>query len=204
MLHLILKIIYLLGLVIGSVIRVRFTGPYKKDPSALSRETLTDKLLLIPPGFGFIIVPLIYIFSSWLAFADVHLRAGLVLGSGIAGTLVFTAALWMLWRSHAGLGRNWTAILEIKNDHTLITGGVYNHIRHPMYAGHMLWGIAQFLLLHNWIAGPAMLVTLLPFYLYLVPREEKMMLEQFGKQYRDYLSQTGRLLPKFLNSYKST
>ena len=57
MLHSFLKIIYLLGLVIGSVIRGRFTGTYKKDPAVLSRKTPTDKLLLILPGFGFIIVP---------------------------------------------------------------------------------------------------------------------------------------------------
>ncbi|MBN2411509.1 isoprenylcysteine carboxylmethyltransferase family protein [candidate division KSB1 bacterium] len=195
MLLLYFKIIYLLGLVSGSVIRVRYTGPHKKDNASLSRETLTDKLLLIPPGLGFIVIPLLYIFTSRLAFADVRLKAGLVIGSGIAGTLVFAAALWLLWRSHADLGRNWTATLLIKNNHTLITKGIYSYIRHPMYAGHWLWGVAQFLLLHNWIAGPAMLVTMLPFYLYRVPREEKMMLEKFGEDYRTYVSKTGGILP---------
>lgn len=151
---------------------------------------------MLLPGIGFIVLPLIYIFSSRLTFADFYLHAGLVPGTGIAGSLVFIAALWLLWRSHVDLDRNWTATPQIKNNHTLVASGVYSVIRHPMYAGHWLWGIAQLLLLHNWIAGPAMLVLMLPFYLYRVSREEKMMLEQFGDEYRAYRSKTGSILPR--------
>ena len=147
-------------------------------------------------GLGFIVLPLIYIFSSRLTFADFHLHTGLVPGTWIAGSLVFAAALWLLWRSHVDLDRNWTPTLQIKNNHALVTEGVFKYIRHPMYASHILWGVAQLLLLHNWIAGPAMLVLMLPFYLYRVPREEKMMLEQFGDEYRAYRVKTGGFLPR--------
>lgn len=30
-----------------------------------------------------------------------------------------------------------------------------------------------------------------------IPKEEKMLLEQFGDEYRAYMKQTGRLLPRF-------
>jgi protein-S-isoprenylcysteine O-methyltransferase Ste14 len=30
-----------------------------------------------------------------------------------------------------------------------------------------------------------------------VPREEKMMIEQFGDEYREYVGKTGRFLPKW-------
>ena len=53
------------------------------------------------------------------------------------------------------------------------------------------------LLLQNWIVGPAFLVTFVPFYLLRVPSEERMMLDVFGDQYRDYRKRTGRILPKF-------
>jgi protein-S-isoprenylcysteine O-methyltransferase Ste14 len=36
-----------------------------------------------------------------------------------------------------------------------------------------------------------------PFYLLRVPKEEKMMLEQFGQEYRQYISRTGRIIPYF-------
>jgi protein-S-isoprenylcysteine O-methyltransferase Ste14 len=35
----------------------------------------------------------------------------------------------------------------------LVREGVYRSVRHPMYASERLWGIAQALLLQNWVAG---------------------------------------------------
>ena len=67
-----------------------------------------------------------------------------------------------------------------------------------MYAAHWLWGIAQVLLLQNWIAGLSMLVTVLPLYLVRVPREERMLLEHFGEAYQEYTRRTGRIMPRFL------
>jgi hypothetical protein len=46
-----------------------------------------------------------------------------------------------------------------------------------MYASMWLWGIGQALVLQNWIAGWAGLVSFAPLYLLRVPREEQMMLE---------------------------
>jgi len=56
--------------------------------------------------------------------------------------------------------------------------------------------LAQALLLQNWIAGFAMLASLLPLYLVRVPREEQMMLEHFGEEYRLYMNRTGRVVPR--------
>jgi len=105
-------------------------------------------------------------------------------------------ALFLLWRSHADLGLNWSATLRIRQEHSLVTDGIYRHIRHPMYAAHLLWAIAQGLLLENWLAGWVFLVTFVPLYLLRVTKEEKMMLEQFGLEYRLYISRTGRIIPR--------
>jgi protein-S-isoprenylcysteine O-methyltransferase Ste14 len=66
-----------------------------------------------------------------------------------------------------------------------------------MYAAHLLWGFAQVLLIQNWIAGLCSLVILLPFYLLRFPREERVMLKQFGEEYRSYMDRTGRVIPRF-------
>jgi protein-S-isoprenylcysteine O-methyltransferase Ste14 len=42
--------------------------------------------------------------------------------------------LWLFYRSHADLGTNWSITLEIREQHRLITQGVYRRIRHPMYS----------------------------------------------------------------------
>ncbi len=82
--------------------------------------------------------------------------------------------------------------LQIRKDHRLVTAGVYELVRHPMYSAHLLWAAAQLLLLQNAIAGPAFLVASLPLYAARIPREEEMMLDQFGDEYRRHAERTGR------------
>lgn len=139
------------------------------------------------------ILPFFFIFTSLLDFADYHIPQCF----GWIGTAVFAVALFLLWRSHADLGRNWSAIPQIKQQHSLVTGGVYRYVRHPMYAAHLLWAIAQGLLLENWLAAWAFLLVFVPLYLWRVPKEEQLMIEQFGEQYRQYSARTGGIIPRF-------
>ena len=85
--------------------------------------------------------------------------------------------------------------LEVRERHTLVTNGVYNRVRHPMYAAFWLWAVAQTLLLPNWIAGPAGLVGFGTLFFLRVGPEERMMLEAFGDDYRRYMERTARIVP---------
>jgi len=137
--------------------------------------------------------PLLYLFTPLLAFADYRPPA-LVPWVGLT---VMLFALWLFWRSHADLGQNWSVTLEVRKQHQLITSGVYRRIRHPMYAAIFLWCIAQALLLPNWLAGWSSLATFSLMYFLRTRREEQMMCEFFGDEYRAYMNQTGRLFPRF-------
>jgi len=77
----------------------------------------------------------------------------------------------------------------------MVTSGVYRQIRHPMYASIFLYAVAQTFLVPNWIAGPACLVTFTVLFILRVGREEQMMLEKFGDEYRAYAQRTKRLVP---------
>jgi len=191
----IFEIFWLIGLILGSVIRGIYAKRPKKDEIAIDRKTVLEGFLLSLSSLGLLVLPLVYLFSPWLDFADYHLPTW----AGWLGAVIFALALLLLWKSHADLGRNFTPTVQLKEDHALVTHGVFRYIRHPIYAAHALWGIAQALLLQNWIAGLSMLVFFLPLYLTRVPNEEKMMLEHFGEEYREYLSKTGRIIPKFAN-----
>lgn len=188
----IFKIIYFIEFVVISIVRGIHTRPYRRMKIAVDRKTMPDMVLLALAGIG-MLVPLIYVFSSILDFANYSLPNWV----SWLGAILFALAIWLLWRSHVDLGRNWTPTLGFRDEHQLVTDGVFKHMRHPMYAAHILWGIAAALMLHNWIAGFAFLVVSVVHYLSRVNAEEQMMLEQFGEQYESYMQRTGRIIPRF-------
>ena len=73
-----------------------------------------------------------------------------------------------------------------------MTAGVYKYVLHPMYAAFWLHGVAQPLLLPNCLAGSAGLVG---FGLLFFEREEQMMIETLGEDYRAYMARTSRVAP---------
>ena len=54
---------------------------------------------------------------------------------------------------------------------------------------------AQVLLLPNWIAGPAGFVGFGALFFGRVGREERMMINAFGEEYRSYMRRTARVVP---------
>ncbi len=170
-------------------LRLWYRWRARNNKIVLSRRTPLEMILLTVAFIGMLLIPLIYLFTPRLDFADYQLPPW----TAWVGTLLFLPALWLLWRSHADLGHNWSETLEVRKGHELITKGVYKQIRHPMYAAILLWGLAQPWLLHNWMAGWSHLVSFLPLYLLRVPHEETLMNEQFGEAYHTYMQRTGRI-----------
>lgn len=137
-------------------------------------------------------LPLLYVATPLFDSVDYALPGW----AAIAGVALASAGLWVFHRSHADLGEQWSASLQIGNDHRLVSRGVYSRVRHPMYAALWLLSFAQPLFFQNWIAGPPAIVAFGLLYLVRVPREEAMMNEAFGAAYADYQSLTGRILPR--------
>ncbi|MBN1807342.1 MAG: isoprenylcysteine carboxylmethyltransferase family protein [Sedimentisphaerales bacterium] len=188
------EVVFLMGFFIGFVVRKIYTIKSPNNKAVKKYKSAAEIILLAVTGMA-MILPFFFILTTWLDFADYHLPRWL----GWIGTAVFAMALLILWRSHADLATNWSPLLQIKQQHSLITSGIYRRIRHPMYAAHLLWATAQGLLLGNWLAGWTFLVVSIPLYLIRIPKEERMMLEQFGGHYKQYVRRTGRIIPPFWN-----
>lgn len=186
-----LHAIYLVGLALLTGVRTSYA--IRQPQHNPTRPDGTERGLLLLQLLGMQILPLMAIFTRWLAFADFRLPRPAQAVAGIAGACSFLGATWLLHRAHTDLGANWTTELQEQPAQTLVTDGIYRVMRHPMYAAHWLWGLAQALLLHNWLAGPALLATFWPLYRHRVPREEAQMLATFGEQYRAYAARTRRL-----------
>ena len=153
---------------------------------------LGDRLLIALVGIGQIVLPLLFVWTPALTFAD---RAQ-PLACLPLGIVAMAAGLWLFWRSHVDLGDNWSVTLEIDAKHKLVTRGVYRLVRHPMYTSFFVSGLGQALLLANWVAGPAALVAVAVLVLVRLPNEEAMMIEAFGDEYRDYMRRTGGIVPR--------
>jgi protein-S-isoprenylcysteine O-methyltransferase Ste14 len=185
------KIIYLVLFVIVFIVRKRFTTTNKQQEFIIQKKSAGDILLLAFDGIG-MILPVLYVLSTMLDFANY----GMPDWWSWLGVVLFIDAIIILYLSHAHLGKNWSALLGIQKEHKLITTGIYKYIRHPMYAAHLLWAVAQIMILNNWIAGFSFFIVMVPHYLLRVGKEEQMMIDQFGEEYRVYMKTTGRILPK--------
>src|SRR5882672_9513636 len=173
------NIVFLIGFIVYVAIRGVFERRTRTNERTLRRLDTVEKTLLIFVGTGSLLLPVIYLFTPWLAFADYRLPPF----APWCGTALMVVALWLFWRSHADLGQNWSITLELRKGHQLVRHGVYRSIRHPMYASIWLFALAQGLLLQNWLAGWSALATFAVMYFIRTPREEQMMCESFGQEY---------------------
>ncbi|MBI1372340.1 MAG: isoprenylcysteine carboxylmethyltransferase family protein [Phycisphaera sp.] len=184
---------FAVGFLVLHTTRLGYGLPVLKRRVVESRRDAVEMAFLAAIFVGTVVLPLVYLTKPQsLAFAEYDAWRWLPW----VGAPSMIGASWLFWRSHADLGRNWSVTLELREDHTLITHGIYERIRHPMYAAVWLWGIGQLLLLPNWLAGGANLLAFIPLYLVRVPREERMMLDHFGVAYRSYMRRTGRVWPR--------
>ncbi|MGQ0602544.1 MAG: protein-S-isoprenylcysteine O-methyltransferase [Anaerolineales bacterium] len=152
------------------------------------------QLMRLVIGLGWLLAMALYFFApSFVAWADFPLPewvrwAGLALGY---------ANLPLLWWIEATLGKNFNTTLHVREGHTLVTDGPYRWVRHPMYTSLYILVSAIFLASANWLVGLPGLVSLTIILLNRVQREEAVMLEQFGDQYRAYMQHTGRFVPRW-------
>ncbi|MBA2715198.1 MAG: isoprenylcysteine carboxylmethyltransferase family protein [Rubrobacteraceae bacterium] len=188
----ILAAVYFAGLILALGMRAPHERRRRRNRIKDHRGGWLEAVLMGLVVVAMFLLPTMYALSPWLDFADYQLPSW----AGFAGILVFSGALWLFWRSHADLGRNFSPTLQVREEHTLVVRGVYRRVRHPMYAAQWLWGIAQILLLHNWIAGFSGLALSVLLYLLRIPGEERMMIKHFGEKYRSYMDRTGRIVPR--------
>ena len=192
--------VFFVNLVVYFWIRHCFIKRTKTEKRTVRRVDATERILLGMMFLAVLVLPVLYLFTPLLSFADYFLP-WFIRWSGVA---VILASLWLFWRSHVDLGQNWSVSLEIRQSHELVSNGVYRLVRHPMYASIWLWGIAQGMLLENWLAGWATLPAFAAMYFIRTPREERLMLETFGETYRQYSVQTGRIFPRLIKAPEQT
>jgi protein-S-isoprenylcysteine O-methyltransferase Ste14 len=172
-------------------VRVYYQRCHRGFEKVVIKHERREKFLIALFALGLIPI-LFYLLTSWLD--PFNLPFPPVIRWFGAG-LIFAGNLLFIW-SHRTLGRNWSPVLEIRKGHTLVTEGPYRFIRNPMYAAIFLIGIGVSLLSANWTVALSYMLPAISLYLIRISDEEKMMTEQFGDDYREYMESTRRLVPK--------
>jgi protein-S-isoprenylcysteine O-methyltransferase Ste14 len=185
------KVIWGVCIVAWYLVRYPHARRARRNQIVRNKRDRAENLLLAISFTGLFLVPITYVAAGFPRVADYAFRPA----QAWLGALVFGGSIALFHATHRELGRNWSISLNLREGHQLVTTGVYRYVRHPMYSAFWLWAIAQCLLLPNWIAGPAGLVGFGTLYLGRIGREEALMIESFGEEYRVYERNTARIVP---------
>jgi protein-S-isoprenylcysteine O-methyltransferase Ste14 len=115
------------------------------------------------------------------------------------GIVIGIVPLFYLVWVHRHLDTQWSIALELQEDHKLVTSGPYRRVRHPMYLGIFVYTIGLILISSDLLVLVFFAFSISANY-WRIPREEQMMIDEFGDEYREYMKRSGRLLPRFRRS----
>jgi protein-S-isoprenylcysteine O-methyltransferase Ste14 len=174
-------------------LRVRQAGErLMPNRAAIEREGRGMFAVRVVAFFLLIALLVLYAFNSpWMRALSLPLP-GWLRWVGFALGLA-SLALWT-W-TQATLGKEWSPQLQLCDEHHLVTTGPYARVRHPLYTAMLGYATSLALVTANGVfvfLAVAMIAGLLA----RVPREERMMLEEFGEEYKAYMQRTGRFFPK--------
>ena len=112
------------------------------------------------------------------------------------GVICFALAeFWLVWMFRS-LGRNLTDTVVARAGSTFVDSGPYRYVRNPMYTGVPMLGLSLGLALETWLL-PVAYALVFMFLAIRTPIEERYLIERFGERYREYMTRTGRFLPRW-------
>ena len=162
------------------------------DREAIQREGKVTFAARVVLFFLLIAFLMLYIFNvSWMEVLSVPFPGWLRWLGFFLG--LASLAFW-IW-AQAALGKEWSPQLQLREEHHLASTGPYARVRHPIYTAMFGYGTSLALVTANWVfIGLAVLV--IAGLIARVPREEQMMIEEFGEEYKAFMLRTGRFFPR--------
>ena len=198
--EIVFRIAFLVLLIALLTMRVYFMVKVRRSGGRLMPD---DQAVKREGGHGILILR-IALFSALMAFLVMYLA-----GAAWIDPLSFSLPVWLRWIgfllgllsvafwtwAQIHLDIQWSAQLQLKESHHLVTTGPYSFVRHPLYLAMIGWAVSLSLLTANWIFVAASVLSIVGVVV-RIPKEEQMMIDAFGDEYTAYMQHTGRLFPK--------
>lgn len=93
------------------------------------------------------------------------------------------------------LGKEWSITARLVEGHQLATGGPYRLVRHPIYTGMFGMLLATGLAISYWYCLLAAIVVFFIGTIIRVRSEEKLLRQQFGREFEAYAERVPAMLP---------
>jgi protein-S-isoprenylcysteine O-methyltransferase Ste14 len=174
-------------------VRIRYrVESARREPEKRQKIGIWPYGILVIAILGYFASIVLYMLDvSWISWSRLELPLWLR-WLGVVGALASTVLVaWI----HSVLGRQYSAEFAIQKDHILVTTGPYARTRHPMYTALNAFSLSMALMTSNLIVIFFAVLVAVPFP-WIAEEEERMLLETFGDEYRDYMGRTGRFFPK--------
>lgn len=112
------------------------------------------------------------------------------------GFIIAALGIMFAFWARKYLGGNWSGIVALKKNQTLVDTGPYAIVRHPIYFGLTI-GIVGSAIAEGTVSGLIAIVCMLIFSLLRIRAEEKLMTSIFGKKYKEYSKRVYKFIPGF-------
>jgi protein-S-isoprenylcysteine O-methyltransferase Ste14 len=111
------------------------------------------------------------------------------------GTVLLALGGILLLLSRIQLGEYGGPRIVIEDKHKLITTGLYQFIRHPMYLGFLLLFFGYSLAFGSFVMTIMIFITFFLIFKTRMDIEERLLISEFGEEYLGYRERTKRLFP---------
>ena len=114
----------------------------------------------------------------------------------ILGMCIFITGIIIRWISIIQLKKEFTVDVAISENHNLNTHGMYKYIRHPGYVGLLLICFGLSIAMNSISSLFVITIPVLLVIIYRIKIEEKILVNEFGDIYKNYMLKTHKIIPK--------
>ena len=148
-------------------------------------------------GFPLTIYFLARFFGLDLAWSEGGNLWAQLFGTPVAHVVAMLAGYLVVFSGATLVAQGWHAVHWGRREGRLVTDGVYATVRHPQYTGLFMIVIGEGVIHWPTIVSLVAVPIIFGAYTLLARREEQMMIDQFGDEYRAYALRVPMFVPDF-------
>jgi len=167
----------------------------RKDAAAKSREpSKHDKGTTQFIGVVFAVSWLVLLLSALLNQFQIGIVEPHLVFAAVGVVLIGTGVTLRVVAMQT-LGKFFTRTLRMREEHQVVSDGIYRRVRHPGYLGDIVLFVGSGIAIGNVITTVLILGVILPAFVRRISAEEQMLTDLLGQEYSNYRAKTWKLIP---------